>query len=158
MKTLIVYDSVFGNTEKIAQAIGRSLDLGGDVETRRVGEVKPGGLGGTNLLIVGSPTRAFRPTKAITAFLHRIPRGNLAGVRTAVFDTRIDVKEVHSAVLTFFASIFGFAAEAIAKRIGKKGGTPAAPPEGFIVTGSQGPLREGELDRAAQWAKRLANS
>jgi len=61
MKTLIVYDSFFGNTEKIAQAIGNSLSAKENIETLRVSEVKPEQLIGLELLIVGSPTRVFKP-------------------------------------------------------------------------------------------------
>ncbi|GAH67112.1 unnamed protein product, partial [marine sediment metagenome] len=58
MKTLIVYDSIFGNTEKIALAIGNSLSSKGNVETYRVSAIKLEQLIGLDLLIVGSPTRA----------------------------------------------------------------------------------------------------
>lgn len=64
MKVLIVYDSVFGNTEQIAQTIGNALSSQEDVEILRVGNVKPEKLTGSELLIVGSPTRGFRPTPA----------------------------------------------------------------------------------------------
>jgi len=65
MKALVVYDSFFGNTEKIAQTIGNALGAPADVEVLRVGNVKPEQLTGLGLLVVGSPTRAFRPTPAI---------------------------------------------------------------------------------------------
>jgi flavodoxin I len=51
--------------------------------------------------------------------------------------------------------LFGYAAEPIAAKLQKKGGTLAAPPEGFFVGGTEGPLKEGELERAAQWARRV---
>ena len=51
--------------------------------------------------------------------------------------------------------IFGYAAEKIAARLAKCGGTPAAPPEGFFVGGAKGPLADQELERAASWAKRI---
>ena len=53
-------------------------------------------------------------------------------------------------------SLFGFAAEKIGKALVRKGGSPIATPEGFIVEGSEGPIREGELERAEQWAVRLS--
>jgi flavodoxin I len=49
----------------------------------------------------------------------------------------------------------GYAASTIAKALKKKGGQLAAPGEGFYVTGEQGPLKDGELERAADWAGRL---
>jgi hypothetical protein len=51
--------------------------------------------------------------------------------------------------------LFGYAAIPIANRLRKKGGELALPPEGFIVEGTEGPLRRGELERAADWARQL---
>lgn len=151
MKALVVYESVFGNTEKVAQAIGSALGC----EARRITEVTPEQLTGLDALIVGSPTQAFQALKPVKAFLKSIPAGSLKGVKVAGFDTRMDVKEVNNAVLTVFAKAFGYAAEPIGKQLVKKGGVQAVPPEGFIVTGEKGPLRDGELERAAEWAKRI---
>ncbi|HEX9935227.1 MAG TPA: flavodoxin domain-containing protein, partial [bacterium] len=69
MKTLIIYDSVYGNTEKIARAISKDLGSHKDVSILRAGDVKPEDLTGLNLLIVGSPTQGFRPTAAINNLL-----------------------------------------------------------------------------------------
>ena len=69
MKTLVIYDSIFGNTEQIALTIGKALQSRGDIKVLKVNQVKPVQLTGLNLVIVGSPTRAFRPTGAITKFL-----------------------------------------------------------------------------------------
>ncbi len=151
MKALVVYDSVFGNTEKIAQAMASALGC----EARRVTAVTPEQLAGLDALIVGSPTQAFQALKPVKAFLKGIPAGSLKGVKVAGFDTRMDVKEVNNAVLTVFARAFGYAAEPIGKQLVKKGGTQAMPPEGFIVMGEKGPLRDGELERAAAWAGQL---
>jgi flavodoxin I len=62
MKTMIIYDSAYGNTQKIALAIGSALGSPEDVVVQRVGDVQPGQLAGLQLLIVGSPTQRFRPT------------------------------------------------------------------------------------------------
>jgi hypothetical protein len=50
----------------------------------------------------------------------------------------------------------GYAAPRIARALEKKGGNLAAPPEGFFVEDKEGPLKAGELERAAGWAKELA--
>ena len=149
MKSLVVYDSVFGNTELVAFAIRDSL--GPDVEALRVGDVKHDQLTGLEYLVVGSPTRAFNPTKAITNFLKGIPGGSLRGVKVAAFDTRLDPKDVNSSVLNLFVRFFGYAAKPIGDRLQKKGGTLLAPPEGFYVEDTEGPLREGEIERARAW-------
>lgn len=151
MKALVVYDSVYGNTEKVAQAMAAALEC----EARRVAAVTPEQLAGLDVLVVGSPTQAFQPLKPVKAFLKTIPAGKLNGIKVAAFDTRMDVKQVNNAVLTFFARLFGYAAEPIGKQLVKKGGTEAVPPVGFIVEGSEGPLKEGELERAAAWAQHI---
>jgi flavodoxin len=156
MKALVVYDSVYGNTEKIAAAIGAALGTPEDVSVLRVSQVKPEQLAGLNLLIVGSPTQKFSPLPAVTKLVKNIPNGALKRVRVAVFDTRIPEKEIEKTpILRFFVRIFGYAAEPVAARLQKKGGELIVPPEGFFVEGAEGPLTEGELERAAGWAKQI---
>ena len=155
MKVLVVYDSFFGNTEQIAQAIGNALGSQEDVEVLRVSNVKPEQLTGLTLLIVGSPTRAFRPTPAINNLLRRIPMNSLRGVKVAAFDTRISVSDIGSPVLRVFAKLFVYAAKPISHRLKKKAGELVVPPEGFFVKGTEGPLKEGELERAADWARQI---
>lgn len=153
MKVLVIYDSVFGNTEKVAHAIGEALVAPESVV--HVSKVNLQQLNGINLLIVGSPTRGFRPTDGIKTFLKSIPANTLNGVKVAAFDTRIRVEDVKNAFLTFMVKIFGYAAKPIADALQKKGGTLAAAPEGFIVKESEGPVGDGELERAAAWATTL---
>ncbi|MGA9347749.1 MAG: flavodoxin family protein [Anaerolineae bacterium] len=157
MKALIVYDSFFGNTEQIAQAIGNALGSPEDVEILRVSNVKPEQLTGLKLLIVGSPTRGFRPTPAISNLLKSIPKNGLKGVKVAAFDTRFTMDEIESSVfiLPILVNIFGYAAKPTSDRLKKKGGELIIPPEGFFVEGTEGPLKEGELERAADWAKQI---
>ncbi len=99
MKTLIVYDSFFGNTEQMARAIGNVLGIKAEVNVLQVGDVKPEHLTGANMLIVGSPTRAFSPSPAIKEFLAHIPRQGLRGVTVAAFDTHVALSDVNSRVL-----------------------------------------------------------
>jgi len=144
MKALIVYDSVYGNTEQIARAIAEAITPSNEVKVLRVGEVNPSELTSIDLLIVGSPTHAGRPTPAIQDFLNKVTSPSLQGINVAAFDTRISTKLVR---------VFGYAAGRIAGNLKKKGGTLIASSEGFFVTGSKGPLKEGELERSAGWAK-----
>jgi flavodoxin len=156
VKALVVYDSAFGNTEKIAQAVGNSLGSQKDVEIVRVSDVKPEQLTGLTLLIVGSPTQRFRPTGAITALLKGIPKNGLRGVKVTAFDTRFTVNKIEKIrILAFFVRIFGYAAKPITDRLEKKGGKRILPPEGFYVVDMEGPLLEGELERAADWARQI---
>jgi flavodoxin len=144
MAALVVYESIHGNTEKIALAVRRAL--GSKARVVRAAEAGPGLLKGIDLLVVGSPTYGGRPTPKAKSFLAALGPGSLQGVRVAAFDTRITMK---------FARIFGYAADRIMAALTSAGGTRAAAPQGFIVTGSEGPLADGELEKAAGWAKGL---
>jgi flavodoxin len=158
MSTLVIYDSLHGNTEQVARAIARAAGPAGEVTVRSVADVARSDLGEVRLLIVGAPTHRFRPSPPLAAFLAALPTAVLRGARVAAFDTRIDPKAVDNGVLRFFMRLAGrnaFAATHIAKALVRAGGTLAAPPEGFIVTGMEGPLREGELERAADWAAKV---
>jgi flavorubredoxin len=142
----------------VAQAIGEAIAARIDTEVHKVGDVNPQRVVGLQILIVGSPTRAFSPTPAIKNFLRNIPRQSLQGVKVAAFDTRVSIEEVDSAILNVFVKIFGYAAKPIANRMKKRGGNLVLPPEGFIVNGTEGPLKDGELERAAEWTQRVAGS
>ena len=94
MNNLVIYDSFFGNTEQIAQVVGKALAMPDQVGICRVSDMKPGQLAGIKLLIVGSPTRGFRPTPAIVDLLKSISANALQGVKVAAFDTRIATSDI----------------------------------------------------------------
>jgi len=154
LRTMVIYDSYFGNTEQIAKAIGDAFESGEEVEVVKVSEVDPGKLTQLKCLIVGSPTRAFRPTAAINDVIKKAP--SLKGVKVAAFDTRIAKEDTNSRVLGFMVNVFGYAAKPISDALVKKGGTLAVPPEGFYVVDSEGPLKDGELERASEWARKIS--
>jgi flavodoxin len=147
MKTLVVYDSLYGNTQAIAQAIGDAIS--DDVEVLHVGEATASGLEAYDLLVVGAPTHAAKPSPDCQEFLDQIEAPALEGVKVAGFDTRMTNRLI---------TIFGTAAPKIVKALEKKGGTLAGPPGGFYVTGGEGPLKAGETERAAAWAQGLVGS
>lgn len=147
MKALIVYDSIHGNTEKIAKSIGDAIT--GNVKVLRTGEVNPLELESIDLLIVDSPTHGGRPTPATKDFLRKVSGSAIKGISVAAFDTRFSTRLV---------KIFGYAAGKIARILKRKGGTLILSPEGFFVKGTEGPLKNGELERAAKWAKEIVEN
>lgn len=161
MKAAVIFESWFGNTYKVAEAIGHELAAEGGVELLSVDELPPR-LDELDLLVVGAPThihglssamsrrsaleqggRNGDPGIGVRGWLRELPK--VGGVRAAAFDTR------------FERSLFvtGSAARGIAKRLEHRGFELAAPPESFFVEESEGPLKEGELERAAAWAGSL---
>ena len=156
MKALVIYDSFYGNTEKIAGEIGRALGAPPQVTVLKADQVNTDHLVQVDLLVVGSPTQKFSPLPSITRWLKSIPAGALSGLKVAVFDTRILENEINKIpILRIFVRLFGYAAEPIAARLKKNGAVLVIPPEGFYITGTEGPLLDGELERAAEWAKKI---
>ena len=145
MRAIVVYDTQYGNTEMIAKAIGDAIE--GEVRVLRAGGFSPSELERPDLLIVGSPTHGGRSTPAIQSFIKDAPAALLEGTEVVAFDTR---------GASMFVRIFGYAATRIADSLKKRGGKLVAPPEGFIVEGTKGPLGDGETDRAAAWAKEIS--
>jgi flavodoxin len=148
MRVVILFDSVFGNTGQLARAMAEALGGRAEVELLRAGEADPGRVAGAGLLLTGSPTRGFRPTPALAAFLEKL---QAPGLRAAAFDTRLS-EERSSWPLRWLLRRGGYAARRIGAAIEQAGGQLVAPPEGFFVAGEKGPLAPGEAERAGAWA------
>jgi flavodoxin len=144
MKILVIYDSNFGNTKMIADAIAESVQ-GRAISVK---EISAEMMENVNLLIVGSPINAWQATEKIRQFLNKLPLGSLVGVQAAAFDTRVKI---------FIVKIFisGNAGKKISKSLLKKGATIVCEPKGFYVKGNEGPLLEGEIANAKDWGYQI---
>ena len=147
MQTVVIYDSKFGNTERIARAIGRGLSAFGDVRVMSTGEAtlteRP------DLLLLGGPTQNRGASPGLNAFVEALPAA-LRGVPAASFDTRYRGK----------TWLMGSAAAKAAEAIRDAGGDLVAEPESFFIV-RKGPmehqtLEPGELERAEQGAAAVA--
>lgn len=147
MNALVIYDSQFGNTERIAQAIADILHAFGPAQAVRLDPAHPVELQGADMLILGSPTQGWRPTKAMQAFLGTVSSEQLHGVAVACFDTRFQKPRW----------LTGSAARVMAKTLQEMGIRLLVPPESFFVSATEGPLVTGESERAATWARMLAS-
>lgn len=144
MRALVVYDSKFGNTRAIAEKIGEGLEDGAEVDVRST--IDAGSLfQGVDLLVVGGPTQAHGVEATMREFLEQVPIASLDHVPVAVFDTRVRWPKLLS----------GSAADGIAKRLVRGGAELIDEPESFFVEDKEGPLRDGELKRAADWGRHL---
>jgi Flavodoxin len=164
MRTLVVFESMFGNTERIARAIAAGLEKYADVETYEVHAVPPQAVQTADLIVAGGPTHAFsmsRPSTRADAAKQGAPtqdravglREWLAGldptpksVLVATFDTRVD-KVRH---------LPGSAAKSAWKAVRRLGYRTADKPHSFYVSDTTGPLLQGEVDRAQGWGEALA--
>lgn len=165
MKALVVFESMFGNTEQVARAISDGLSEHLEVELLEVTEAPPEITEPVDLIVVGGPTHAFSMTRQSTReeaikkgashgseaiglrewLEHLHSDGRRPADRMATFDTRVD-KVRH---------LPGSAAKSAAKIAHKLGFEVAAKPESFYVQDVEGPLLDGELDRAQAWGQQL---
>jgi flavodoxin len=156
MKITIVYDSIFGNTAQVAEAIAVALRVSHTVWLRTVQEAKSADLADTDLLIVGSPTRGFRPTPAISEYVEGL--GTIGtGKTAAAFDTRLDLETIQPPPLRWVVDAGGYAATRIAASLARHGFSVSPDTPGFLVTGTEGPLKPHELERAAAWGLSVAS-
>lgn len=139
MKTIVIYDSNFGNTKLIADTVAQELQG----ESLSVNNINENTLRGIDLLVVGSPINAWRPTPKIKKLLDELGESDLCNVKAAAFDTRVKIW------------ISGNAAKRISKTMGNKGATIIAEPKGFYVKDNKGPLLDGELESAKVWARSM---
>ncbi len=158
MKTIVVYDSVFGNTKKVAETIGETIGDLGEVETIQINQLTLEKLKTAQLLIIGSPTRGFEPTKPVANSLKEIKHQIYPDLKIAVFDTRMDIVKVNNKVLTFFVKFRGYAVDSMEKIILKNGFTVFHPGMGFFVEESEGPVTTGEFEKAQTWATSVYQS
>jgi len=167
MRALVVYESLYGNTAAIGEAIAAALrEHGVEVRDALVSKVDPAETAHVDLLVVGGPTHVHgmsrdstRETAAndekntfpeptlqpgLRAWLQRLPDGE--GRLAAAFDTRID----KPALLT------GSAAKGIARRLKGRGFHLVLQPECFLVS-TENALLGGEVEHAAAWGATLAD-
>jgi flavorubredoxin len=146
MNTVVVYDSQYGNTERIAQAIAHTLRTGGQATAVRVEGAQSLSLQNVDLLVVGSPTQGFRPTPAMLTWLEQVPSAVRNSLTIACFDTRFRGRLWrHSAAVV------------MAKKLHARRIEVLVSPESFFVKAmkKEGPLLDGELERATTWAHML---
>jgi Flavodoxin len=162
MKSIVMYESMFGNTEEVARAIAGGLKRCGDVELVEVGDATSP-VGAVDLLVVGGPTHGFGMSREST----RADAQRQAG-DTAVVSRRGGVREwaarldgVRAGSLATFdtkarkARHLPGCARGLAKTLRRRGYTLVLPAESFLVEDIRGPLLDGELDRASRWGSVL---
>lgn len=159
----VVYESMYGNTRQVAEAVAEGVGESVDVEVHEVSRAAPLPRE-LDLLVVGGPTHAFGLShdssreEAARKAQHAVESATM-GLREwldeadppqplpafATFDTRIARPRIP-----------GSAAHKAARRLRRLGAEQRSAPESFWVRGAQGPLVDGELDRAREWGRRLA--
>ncbi len=146
MNTLVIYFSKFGNTQMIAEAIAGALNSEGNVRVINSEELSATDINGADLVVMGSPTHRMNLPEAVRPVFERLPKRILRGIPVAAFDT--------SYKMSWWLNHFT-AGKRLAQKLRKLGGKQVVPPEIFLVTGREGPLYDGEIERAREWAESL---
>jgi flavodoxin len=144
MRSLVVYVTHKGNTQRVAEAIAEVLREKGQVQLLPAEEA-PASFGEVDLLLVGGPTEGHGMTPEQRAYLDRIEAGSLRGRAVAAFDTRLKWPRLLS----------GSAADGTAERLEAAGARVIGPQGSFLVS-TEPALLDGELQRARAWAATIA--
>lgn len=168
MKAVVIYESMYGNTHLVADAIGEGLSETVEVVVIPVGEAEPALLDEADLIVVGGPTHAhgvsrpstrkaavdaaqkagsdlvLEPDAAGTGLRDWFATLNWTSGRAAAFDTRIDAP----------AALTGRASKGITRMLRHHGLTVVAEPESFLVTKASH-LEPDEAKRARDWGVQL---
>jgi flavodoxin I len=146
VNVLVLYDTQFGNTAQVASAIAASLRKLGAVRLASIADVQPAELDGVDLLIIGGPTEEHTARQPLRTWLRQVPDARLENLKVATFDTHV----------AWPGFLPGSAARVLAKSLRRRGARLLVPPESFLLAGTKGPLKEGELERAEAWGTALA--
>ena len=149
MNALVVYYSRFGNTKQVAEVIAETLRSAGSARLIPTDQLAAAEINDIEILVMGTPTHVARLPKEVRPILEALPKRALKGVRFAAFDT--------SYKMNWFISLFT-AAKPLSRKLRKLGGRQLVPPASFFVVGRQGPLHEGEIERAATWAATILDT
>jgi len=148
MESLVVYDSKFGNTRKLAEAVADGLRSVGSVRLLGLDKLPPEDVGTVDLLVIGGPTQVHGMTARIRQFVDLLEVRPETGMVAATFDTRFRMP----------AALSGSAARLIARKLRQAGIRVFTRPQSFFVSRGAPELEQGEAERAAEWAKGLAVS
>ncbi|MDD3114075.1 MAG: flavodoxin family protein [Candidatus Izemoplasmatales bacterium] len=157
MDVLVIYDSFYGNTLRVAELYQQVFaDKGISVEVKHVSKIEPEDVKNKKLLIFGSPTRAFRETPGIRKLLTKkaMPLTNRL---VFVFDTRIDPDDTNSAILKRFVKWFGYACDHMEKQLKKRGAHLVSKGIGYHVMSAEGPLKQDVSMKVNQHVAELIN-
>jgi flavodoxin len=144
MNALVVYYSLFGNTQRVAKEIAAVFGKVGTASIRGVEELSTDDLKDIDLLVMGTPTHRMNLPQVVRSALEKLPRRGLRDMYYAAFDTSYDV----SAFLARFT-----ASKKLDRKLRKLGGKRLFPPQTFHVhPHHEGPLLDGEIQRAKVWA------
>jgi flavodoxin len=143
MSSLVIYFSKFGNTKLVAETIGEVLKGAGGVRIKNSDELAVADFDGVDLVVMGSPTHKMNLPEAVRPLFDKLPRQLLKGKLFAAFDT--------SYKMSWWLNQFT-ASKRLSPKLRKLGGKGIIPPQIFHVMEREGPLYDGELEHAKEWA------
>jgi menaquinone-dependent protoporphyrinogen IX oxidase len=153
MKGIVVYDTSYGNTKKIAEIIVETLKESGiEVDLFYVKDVKKLSAKDYDFIVLGSPTKFGTMSFAVRGFLGKVKSEEWMNKPFAAFDTENPENIERASAENKKWS----AAEKIAEKLKDKRMNQLLPVLKAVVFGQKGPLKEGEIERAKDYASELA--
>lgn len=152
MKTLVIYDTLYGNTGLLARVITNRLP---EASLIHVDALTPDHLHRADLIIVGSPSRGYNATKLLRSAFEAMPKQVLHGKSAAVFETRFKASRHMPKILRYLLQNTGWGDAKLDALLLRKGAKLISPLGIFYVMTQEGPLRDGETDKAEHWAKQI---
>jgi flavorubredoxin len=163
VKAVVVYESLWGNTAAVGRAIAEGI--GGDVRALSTAEATEEACADADLIVAGAPLLGFAlPTSTMREGIRTNPQHannppDLAAPSMREWLSVVpDGRGKCAAYETRIWWSPGSAAKKIAAELAGRGYSSAVKPEKFLVTGTYGPLKEGELERAREWGAQIARS
>lgn len=152
MKTLVVYDTLYGNTGLLARVIANRLP---DVTLVHVESLTPDHIAQAELIFMGSPSRGYNATKRLRQAVETLPKSALKAKSAAVFETRLKVSRHMPKILRYVLKNTGWGDAKLDAMLLRKGAKLISPLGIFYVSTQEGPLKDGETDKAELWAKQI---
>lgn len=153
MKSVVVYDSYFGNTEMVAKTIQEVFQQSHNSKLIHISEAYDLDIDSYDLIVIGSPTRYYKPTEPIVALVREV---RAYSVNVGFFDTRMDA-EGHW-LLGPVEKLLGFAVDTMVSLIENGEATMDIEPLGVYVKSTKGPIRKTSVNDIQAWAKLLLAS
>jgi flavodoxin len=148
VNALVAYFSKYGNTRQIAEAVASGLRSGTSVKLMALIQLTAADFEGIDLIVMGCPTHKMNLPQDVRPALEGLPKKILRGIPVAAFDTSYRMSDRDSPEWLAKHT----AARKLTKRLRKLGGKQIVAPESFHVKDREGPLYEGEEERAEAWA------
>lgn len=155
MNILLVCDSLYGNTQNLAEIIQEELARFHSITLINIADFTNELLLQHDVLLIASPTHAFRAKQETIDMLDGLDDNLIKNYPVLSFDTRIELTTIKNRLWRWMVNKAGYASPFINKQLKSKGALVLAEPKGFLVMDKEGPIKSGEIEKAQLWTEEL---